>query len=143
MFKTDNLHPMLVHFPIALIIIGFISEVLSIFLKNEKWLSKTSTYLMFLGTLAAIAAWTTGELFTDHPEGGKMLPVFEKHENAAVFTMAVMSLATIIKLILIYLKKEESKLKWVVTGLWFLAFCLVSYTGYLGGSLVYEFMLGN
>lgn len=78
MFNTDHLHPMIVHFPVALIIVGFTAEVVSLFFKSEKCLSKTGFYLMILGTLAAIAAWLTGQLFTDHPYDGEILSVFEK-----------------------------------------------------------------
>ena len=39
---------MIVHFPIALIIVGFFAEVVSLFFKSEKCLSKTGFYLMIL-----------------------------------------------------------------------------------------------
>jgi uncharacterized membrane protein len=64
MFETSHLHPMIVHFPIALIIVGFFADVVYLFFKDEKCLSKAGFYLMVLGALAAIAAWSTGQLFT-------------------------------------------------------------------------------
>jgi uncharacterized membrane protein len=39
MFTTSHFHPMLVHFPIALIMIGFLAEVISLFVKKEACLS--------------------------------------------------------------------------------------------------------
>jgi len=71
MFSTDHLHPMIVHFPIALITVGFIAEVVSLFFKSEKCLSKTGFYLMILGSLAAIAGWASGQLFTEAPTQGE------------------------------------------------------------------------
>ena len=62
MFNTDHLHPIIVHFPVALIIVGFFAEVASLFFKKEKCLSKTGFYLMMLGTLGAIAAWSSGTI---------------------------------------------------------------------------------
>ena len=52
---------MIVHFPIALITVGFLADVFSLFFKNEKCLSKTGFYLMVMGALSAIAAWSTGQ----------------------------------------------------------------------------------
>jgi uncharacterized membrane protein len=36
MFNTDHLHPMIVHFPIALITVGFFAEVISLFFQKRK-----------------------------------------------------------------------------------------------------------
>ena len=90
MFSTDHLHPMIVHFPIALITVGFIADVVSLFFKSEKCLSSTGFYLMVLGTLAAIAAWSSGQLFTEEPTQGEILKVFHNHETGALITMILM-----------------------------------------------------
>jgi uncharacterized membrane protein len=143
MFNTDHLHPMIVHFPVALIIVGFIAEVVSLFFKREKCLSKTGFYLMILGTLAAIAAWSTGQLFTDHPEEGKILNVFEKHETGAMIAMIVLIIGTAFRIWLVAQKKEETKLKWIAFGFYLLGFAAVTLTGYMGGIMVYDFLLAG
>jgi uncharacterized membrane protein len=84
MFNTDHLHPILVHFPIALITVGFIAEVASLFFRREKCLSKTGFYLMVLGSLTAIAAWSSGHLFTEEPTGAEILKVFLRHETGEI-----------------------------------------------------------
>jgi uncharacterized membrane protein len=143
MFNTDHLHPIIVHFPIALIIVGFCADVVSLFFKNEKCLSKTGFYLMVLGALAAIAAWSTGQLFTDHPTEGAILNVFVRHKTAALITMTLMIIGSAFRIWLVVKRKEETRLKWIAFGFYLLAFATVSYTGLLGGSMVYEFMLGQ
>jgi uncharacterized membrane protein len=143
MFNTDTLHPMIVHFPIALIIVGFTAVVVSLFFKSEKCLSKTGFYLMVLGALAAIAAWSTGQLFTDHPSEGEILNVFEKHETGALVTMILMIIGSAFRIWLVVQKKEETQLKWIAFGFYLLAFIAVSFTGFMGGTMVYNFMLGN
>ena len=143
MFNTDHLHPMIVHFPIALIIVGFIAEVISLFFKSEKCLSKTGFYLMMLGTLAAIAAWSTGQLFTDHPDEGEILPVFAIHRLGAWITMIVMIIGSAFRIWLMVKKKEESKLKWIAFGFYLFGFAAVSLTGYMGGIMVYDFIIGQ
>jgi Predicted membrane protein len=143
MFNTDHLHPMIVHFPIALIIVGFLAEVVSLFFKSERCLSKTGFYLMILGTLAAIAAWSTGQLFTDHPSEGEILRVFVNHKTGGMITMIVMIIGSIFRIWLVVQKKEETRLKWIAFGFYLLGFAAVTFTGYMGGIMVYNFMLGQ
>jgi uncharacterized membrane protein len=142
MISTTDLHPMIVHFPIALIIVGFLAEVVSLIFKSEKCLSKTGFYLMILGTLAAIVAWTTGQLFTVHPSEGEIAGIFEKHETGALITMILMIIGSTFRIWLVIQKKEETQLKWIAFGLYLLAFASVSFTGFMGGTMVYNFMLG-
>ena len=141
MFNTAHLHPMIVHFPVALITVGFIAEVVSLFFKNEKCLSKTGFYLMVLGTLAAIAAWSTGQLFTNEPSQGEIVSVFEKHETGALITMIVMIIGSAFRIWLLIQKKEETPLKWIAFGFYLLGFAAVTFTGFMGGTMVYNFMM--
>lgn len=141
MFSTSHLHPMIVHFPIALITIGFLADVLSMFLKEEKCLSKTGLYLMVLGALAAVAAWSTGQLFTNEPAQGAIVEVFEKHETGALITMIIMLIGSAFRIWLVTSKKEESSLKWVAFGLYLIGFCAVTFTGFMGGTMVYNYMM--
>jgi uncharacterized membrane protein len=141
MFNTAHLHPMIVHFPIALITVGFLAEVFSLFFKNEKCLSKTGFYLLLLGALAAIAAWSTGQLFTNEPAQGEIVRVFESHETGALITMILMIVGSAFRLFLVIKKKEETQLKWIAFGIYCLAFMAVTYTGFMGGTMVYNFMM--
>jgi uncharacterized membrane protein len=143
MFSTSHLHPMIVHFPIALILVGFLADVVFLFFKEEKCLSKTGFYLMVIGALAAVAAWSTGHLFTSEPEEGEIVKTFLRHETGALITMIVMVLGAALRVYLVVTKKEESSLKWLVFALYFLGFAAVSYTGLMGGVMVYSFMLGS
>jgi uncharacterized membrane protein len=141
MFNTAHLHPMIVHFPVALITVGFIAEVVSLFFKSEKCLSKTGLYLMVLGTLAAIAAWSTGQLFTNEPTQGEIVSIFERHETGALITMILMIIGSVFRLWLVMTKKEETRLKWVAFSIYFLGFAAVTFTGFMGGTMVYNFMM--
>ena len=142
MFSTSHLHPMIVHFPIALIIVGFTADVVSLFFKNEKCLSKTGFYLMVLGALAAIVAWSTGQLFTFEPTEGEIAKVFQQHEAGATVTMILMIIGSVFRIWLVIQKKEETQLKWIAFGFYFLSFAAVMYTGLMGGTMVFNYMMG-
>jgi uncharacterized membrane protein len=141
MFNTAHIHPMVVHFPIALIMTGFLAEVVSLFFSKEKCLSKTGLYLMVLGAISAIVAWSSGQLFTNDPTQGAIVEVFEKHESAALVTMLLISSGALFRIYLAVGKKEETSLKWVSFALYGLAFASVIYTGFLGGTMVFDYMM--
>ena len=141
MINPAHLHPMIVHFPIALIITGYLAEVVFLFFKNEKCLSKTGLYLLILGTLAALAAWSTGHLFTSEPTQGAIMSVFGKHKTGGLITLLLMAACCIFRLYLVLYKKEETMLKWIAFGIYTLGFLAVAFTGYLGGIMVYDYMM--
>ncbi len=141
MFNTDHFHPIIVHFPIALITVGFFVEVVSLFYKKEKCLSKTGFYLMVLGALAAVAAWSSGQLFTNEPGQGEIVKVFERHETGALITMILMVLGASFRIWLAINKKEETSMKWIAFGFYLLAFISVTFTGFMGGTMVYDYMM--
>ena len=132
---------MIVHFPVALITVGFFAEVVSLFCKSEKCLSKTGFYLMVLGAISAIVAWSTGQLFTNEPTQGEIVRVFENHETGALITMILMIIGSAFRIYLMIRKKEETQLKWIAFGFYFLAFAAVTFTGFMGGRMVYNFMM--
>jgi len=141
MFTTSHLHPMLLHFPIALVIFGFLAEIAFLFFKKEVSLSKMGYYLLIAGTLAAIVAWLTGNFFTTEMDGaaGKMR---ETHELFATITLVLLLLTSVFRTTLLIMKNENSLFRLLAFFLYALAAISVSITGYLGGSLVYNYMLG-
>jgi uncharacterized membrane protein len=98
---------------------------------------------MVLGSLGAIAAWATGHLFTEEPTQGEILKVFVRHETGALITMILIIAGTIFRIWLMVKKKEETPLKWIAFGFYLLAFIAVTFTGFMGGTMVYDFMMGR
>jgi len=141
MFNVTHLQPMLVHFPIALIIVGFAADFLGLFIKKEEWLPKAGFYLMLLGLLAALVAYGTGHFFTNEMDGEPGI-IRHRHEFFATLTLIAITLSAIFRIVLVALRKEGLGLKYISVGLYFLAFIFVSITGYIGGSLVMDYLIG-
>lgn len=138
MFSTTHLHPMLVHFPIALVLAGFLAEIVSLLLKNNASFSWISYYLLLLGTLAAIVTYFSGVFFTEEMTGeaGKVLST---HEIMALSTTLVLCITAVLRTI--NLRKGTKALS-VTSFLFYVVATLgVGLTGFLGGSLVYQYML--
>jgi uncharacterized membrane protein len=141
MFSTSHIHPMVVHFPIAIITVGFLADIVFLFFRNEKCLSKTGFYLMVLGALSAVVAWATGKLFTSEPAQGAIVKVFERHETGAMITMIIILIGAAFRVFLVIKKKEDTSLKWIVFALYLLSFAAVTFTGFMGGTMVYNYLM--
>lgn len=142
MFDISHLHPMVVHFPIALLVVGFLADVLSLLLHRKKpCLSKIGFYLMVLGTLSIIAAYITGDLFTKDMVGAAG-DLKNRHELLARITMLVMLVASAARIYHVSTKKEKPVIKWLTFSLFALGTIMVMITGFLGGNLVYGHMIG-
>ena len=141
MFSSAHFHPMMVHFPIAIIAVGFLTDILSFLIKKETCLPKMAYYLEIAGMLGAIVAFGTGYFLTG-PMEGETGAMRDKHELFATITLIVIIFATCYRGMIIYLKKDATFHKYVAMALFFIAFVFVSITGLLGGSLVMDYMIG-
>jgi uncharacterized membrane protein len=66
----------------------------------------------------------------------------ELHELFATITLILLLVTSVFRSTLLILKNENSNLKILALILYGLAAISVSITGYIGGSLVYNYMLG-
>ncbi|NEW81509.1 MAG: hypothetical protein GZ094_03980 [Mariniphaga sp.] len=140
MISTTHFHPMLVHFPIALVVFGFVTEVAALYFKKEIYLSRMGFILLIIGTLSAIAAWLTGTLFTSEMEGAAGA-IKETHELFAIITLGTLLLTSVLRIILQTKKNVNANLKWFALALYGFAAISVSITGFYGGTLVYNYMM--
>ena len=141
MFTISHLHPMLVHFPIALVSVGFLLEIFYLFCKKEVCLTRAGYYLLIIGTLAAVVTWLSGMFFTSEMEGSAG-QIRETHELFATVTLALLLIAASIRIYLSLKKKEDNKmLKNMAFVFYALATVSVFITGFFGGTLVYNYMM--
>ncbi len=140
MISTNHFHPMLVHFPIALVALGFLAELASVFIKQEVCLYRTSFYLLIFGTLSALFAWFTGLFFTAEMSGTAG-DIKETHELFAWITLGLLLVTSVLRIISQSRETENNKLKWLTFALYALAALSVSVTGFFGGNLVYNYMM--
>lgn len=140
MISTDHFHPMLVHFPIALVAFGFLADCTSLFFKKEACLSRLGFYLLILGTLTAATALFSGVFFTSEMKGAAG-EIKETHEMFAWITLGTLMVTSALRIFLQTKNVQNSKLKWVAFVLYGLATVSVSITGFYGGTLVYNYMM--
>ena len=140
MLDTAHLHPMLVHFPIALVLAGFVADIASAIFKKEVCLSKAGLYLLLAGTVAAVVTWLSGALFTSEMEGdaGRMR---ETHEMFASLTTVFLIITASLRLYTEIRQPAGTLFKKLVFGLYGLSAVSVAITGFYGGTLVYNYLM--
>jgi len=57
---APNIHPLLVHFPIALLTTAVLVDLVGLALGGNRWIRNAATLMCLLGTLTALAAYATG-----------------------------------------------------------------------------------
>ncbi len=137
MFTANHLHAMFIHFPIALLIVGFLSEVISLFSKKE-FFKRGGLYLLVLGTLGTIASYLSGNAAGEGIEEGPLKEVMELHEQAATITLWLTIITAVLYLTIFIFKYRQRWVKIVSVLLFAAVIGGIARTGYLGGQLVYK-----
>ncbi len=147
----DGLHPLIIHFPIGLLLIAPVFILIGALLKPEKGRAylATALILMVLGTASVFVAIETGEAAGKLAERSPEInAVLEHHEHLAEATRVVFSVLTVIFAAMVLvprlLRRTSSRLVGTVLPLVFLVFygagmLLLTNTAHNGGRLVHEF----
>ena len=137
MISATHLHAMIIHFPIALLMAGFFSEVIALFIKKE-FFKDAAFYLLILGALGATAAYLTGSYAGEGIEEGPLKNPMELHEQAATITLWLAIIKALFRSVIFYFKYNRNWTKWLGIILFAALAGGVARTGYLGGQLVYS-----
>ena len=136
----DILHPMTVHFPIALILVSCLLSIIYLIRKRDITMSNCIKTLAILGALGAWAAVITGNYHMElTAEAEKIKNI---HHTFAGWTAAVISGSAAIYLLSYLIKKPLPKWLYVIAFiLLIIATGLIAVTGYFGGYIVYNVLL--
>lgn len=127
------LHPMLVHFPIALLFASVALDWAGYWIKHPN-LTRAGFYVLMLGALGAGVAALTGP---DHVTGdASVMSLLADHQNFASLTVALAVSMTAVR----FLTVGGIRGSWALLYLLFTLLLLVTVTlaGYYGGELTYH-----
>lgn len=140
MFDTSHIHPMLVHFPIALALLGVVLESLSMY-KPDKFHYPCGEILLYFATASAILAATSGGLFTPDFTISQLAQAKDIHSTFAGITVTLLCIASACYVSRYFFKKYSHSIRKAGLVFYLLAAITVSVTGFLGGVLVYNDLL--
>jgi uncharacterized membrane protein len=135
-----NPHPLIVHFPIALLMAAVFFEVMAYWKKSASF-EKAAKWNLALGVLAGVAAVVSGLLAEDGvPQFPVINEALERHELLAFVTLGVFAILLLWR----FIKDGKFFERWRI---FYLALAVIGVftlgaTAYYGGELVYKFGVG-
>lgn len=145
----SHVHPLVVHFPIALLIVAPALVLLGLLLPSLRaGIHLAALVLLLFGTLGALLAWATGEAASNlaqrTPELRAALDHHEHFAQLGTLLFAVLTLLFVL-LWLRYRSRRQAPLKGLAVSLYLLwlvaaagAMSVLSVAGYFGGRMVHE-----
>jgi uncharacterized membrane protein len=131
-----RLHPMLVHFPIALLFTSVLFDAAGTWFTRENF-RDGALWLLILGLLGGVAAAIAGDWAEEAAEkAGMAESMIETHETLAFVTLGIFGVLLLGRLVL----RNQFTRKTMVPYFLIAAIGLgtLSATGHYGGDLVYE-----
>jgi len=143
-----ELHPRIVHFPVALFILYFFLEAFGVLLKKN-YLSKSAYIILIAGIITAVIAVLTGNQahetakFLYKEKINLLNGIIERHEQNATITLWYFIALLILRTYLILKKKFENNWKHLFIPLGLAGCYLIYITGIHGGELVFRYGIGT
>jgi len=142
---APNLHPLIVHFPIALLVTAAGLDVVGCALRCNRSLRFVATVLYVLGTLTIVATYFTGRAAAATiwlP--GMAHAAVKEHWDWAFRTVWFFGILTMVRLVLLWRARADPRpaLIAALTLVGLLGCILLGETGDRGGRLVYEYGVG-
>ncbi len=145
----DGLHPLVIHFPIALLMVAPLFVLFAVLRRNRATdFERAALVLLALGTIATFVAVSTGQAAGELAEHNDAInAVISQHEELAETTRLVFTVLTLLYAAFVFAPGPLQRLRRpataVVTNGIFLvvllaASLLVVNTGHLGGRLVHQ-----
>lgn len=132
----STLHPLVVHFPIVLLIVAALLQIIGSFYSKANW--DYITLVLLAGGVAG--AYLSGSFFHPHTEGlpSHVAEILERHELFASLTLYASVVALILKITGMFILKSRKRMVEIITAFILLFSAVsVSLAGHWGAYLTH------
>jgi uncharacterized membrane protein len=140
-----DLHPVVDHFTIGLLVVGVLIDLVASLVPTRLWLRYTALLLMILGAIAAGASFYTGGLEANRVYEAMSAPakeIFGRHAKLGEYMAVVFGVLAVWR-ILIQGVGFFSGSRAIYLIFAAVSACILFYIGSLGGKLVYTYGVGT
>jgi len=143
MINIAHIHPMLVHFPLALLPVALATQMLALYkgqwLFERHCLSTMGIVLIVIAAIMAIVAVIFGDVALDQAiASGVSLSKLENHEELGKLSGVLLFVLAVAE-VWIYRQTNSNKdVNWIFWFAGFVVLLLLLGTAWFGGQLVYE-----
>lgn len=132
-----NLHPLFVHFPIALLSAFVLTEILGAVFRCDQ-LRSAATWMLYLGTLGAVAAVIAGFIGAGKvPHTDEVHEILEKHEHIGLVVLSLAVFLSAWRTLVGARFSCKSQLVHILIGA--LMAVVMAFGADLGGLMVYKY----
>ena len=142
-----ELHPRIIHFPIAFFILYFLFETTGIILKKE-YLLKSAFIVLILGVFFSLLSVLTGNQAHEvvkqiQIDAALYNDLIEQHELFATITLWYFVAVLVFRTYLLVKKKFVNRIQYTFIILGLIGSLLIFLTGTYGGELVFKYGIGT
>lgn len=140
---APNLHPLVVHFPIALLLAAVAADLVDVLVGRPAWLGSAATSLYVAGASAAVVATLTGLQAADTVlMPGMAHPVVQDHRVWALATTGYFSLLAVLRLAVRGAARRRRGALALLLATGMVGAVILQQTAERGARLVYEYGVG-
>ena len=141
---APNLHPLVIHFPIVLVLTAAVVDLVDVAFERSAWLKAATTTLYVTGALSLIVAYVTGlQAAGSVLIPGMAYPVITEHRQWALVTMTYCIGIAALRLLVLRGDGGRSRRRRIaLLAIGLVSVVLIQQTAERGARLVYEYGTG-
>jgi len=149
--SLPNIHPAVIHFPVALIPMAVVCDLVAMLLRRRQWIDRMASTLYALGGLGALVAYVSGEQASDSvvlTTAVEVLPKIALHSHWAGYTVWIFTTLAVVRLIWAWWRRHDANIRYLAVRIifWLVGvggLLVLVRTADLGGRLVFWYHVGS
>lgn len=141
---APNIHPMLIHFPIVLLMVAVLFELLTLIWSGKKWFHSSALIFYGIGTVALIVVYFSGRQAADSVQvADSVYSAISEHANLALRSIWFWIAFVVVRFMLLF--RQFDRKSWVLLSLFIVGIIgnyFVYKTAEHGAELVYKYAVG-